>query len=637
MMKNVKITMTFLVRNEEDIIEQNILYHHSQGIDSFIVMDNRSTDNTASIVRNLSRDIDIEYIYQSQDDYNQAEWVTEMARAAFFRHKADWVINNDADEFWKAASGSLKDFVASVPADVGVLRLQRHNAVLCCDDGDRLTATVHPEEADTFERLSVNNMGLPLLGKCIHRASGSVCVAQGNHSVDGIDGQIVDVDGAYILHYPHRSLEQYKQKIRLGGAAYNRNTTLPASMGATWREHYRLLETGEIDRFWHGLCRPRNEILIETLQGTFFRDRTVVDYLTDRRRQQDENCLRGALENLLERTNLLIDKFVESKVQFLMQFPEQDRRKLPLYYNLQSCINGPLRHREQVAGLQCSAPQKNLSEQFSMLRDIFSLFPQNDAFPEFLGVLLAVNNPDAVSRLSADCDGRPVVLHISCGPRRHLAERSVASFDSVSGDYHHIVVLGMPGSRAEDDVDLSLEYDGRTLIVPVPDDYESLHRKIFYTLTLLHLVANASCVIKVDDNLVLQDPERFGTLLSSVASGNAQYAGRLIGSERHHAQWHGWHISKCGNPDIEERGYQYPLPRQYAAGGYGYVLGKDGIAACAYMYLAMKEFFSMKSVGLEDAYVGHAMYAKGIELHNVATEVDLLALPGLANSDAKLS
>ena len=51
------------------------------------------------------------------------------------------------------------------------------------------------------------------------------------------------------------------------------------------------------------------------------------------------------------------------------------------------------------------------------------------------------------------------------------------------------------------------------------------------------------------------------------------------------------------------------------------------------MYLAMKEFFSMKSVGLEDAYVGHAMYAKGIELEDVASEKNLLSLPGLSSRD----
>lgn len=39
-----KITMTLLVRNEADILEDNIRFHHAMGVDSFIVMDNLSTD-----------------------------------------------------------------------------------------------------------------------------------------------------------------------------------------------------------------------------------------------------------------------------------------------------------------------------------------------------------------------------------------------------------------------------------------------------------------------------------------------------------------------------------------------------------------------------------------------------------------
>lgn len=638
MTQNVKITMTFLVRNEEDVIEQNILYHHSQGIDNFVVMDNRSTDNTASIVKNLSREIDIEYIYQPQDDYNQAEWVTDMARAAFFKHKADWVINNDADEFWIAKGGSLKDFVASTPAGTGVLRLRRHNAVLCDTGDDRLLATVHPETSDTFETLSVNNMGLPLPGKCIHRASGSVFVTQGNHSVDGIAGQLAEVEGnAYILHYPYRSLEHYKQKIRLGGAAYNRNTKLPKATGSTWREHYKLLETEGINRFWQDLCRPKNEILIEILQGAMFHDRTVVSYLEELRREQKEIRLQEAFKELLARTRFLVDEFAQSKMQFLRRFSEQDRRKLPLYYNLQSCLQGPLRHCERLGEIQSRGSLNDLSTKFSMLRDVFSLFPQNDGFYDFLRELLRASNSEAVMRLKKDCDGRPVILHISCTSRRHLAEKSIASFGQGNGDYHHIIVLGERDQKSEDDVHLSFEYDGRALIVPIPDDYENLHRKIFYVLTVLYLATDVSCVVKVDDNLVMQDGLRFENLLSTLMSEDVEYAGRLIGSERHQDQWHGWHISKCSNLVIEERGYQYPLPREYAAGGYGYYLGKGGIAACAYMYLSMKEFFSIKSIGLEDAYVGHAMYARGIELRNVVSENNLLALPGLASSDAALS
>lgn len=637
MMSSMKITMTFLVRNEEDIIRQNILFHHAQGVDSFIVMDNLSTDGTADAIRDLSRYIHIEYIYQAQDDYSQSEWVTEMARRACTDHGADWVINNDADEFWRAKSGTIKEFIASVADDVGILRLRRHNAVLYSSGGDPLLATSHPQHSEYFEGLSINNAGLPLPRKCIHRASPSALVAQGNHGVEGVPGRIVDVDStAYILHYPFRSCDTYKQKIRLGGAAYNRNVKLSPDVGITWREHYRLLETPSLEEFWRGLCRQRRDVLIDAAEGKVFRDTSVVEFLREQPTRSGTGPLCDSLKKLEKSTRTAVDAFVSSQVDLLMQIPESERRHRPLYHNLEFCISGPERHLDRVAELKSSGSPADLSKRFSELRDVFSLFPRNNSFLEFLGQLLAAGNPEATRRLRADCDAKPVVLHVSCIPRVHLAERSIESFNGVPDSYHHIIILGQSGAKAEDDVELGFTYDGRTLTVPVPDDYESLHRKVFYTLTLLNLAANPACVVKVDDNLALQDAVRLDALLSSLISGNVEYAGRLIGSQSHETQWHGWHVGKCSNLDVEERGYQYPLPRQYAAGGYGYVLGKQGIAACAYMYLAMKEFFSMRSVGLEDAYVGHAMYARGIELHNVASDENLLSLPGLTGRETAL-
>ena len=50
--------MTLIVRNEADIIEDNLRYHRAQGVDFFIALDNGSTDGTLEILESLraSRD-----------------------------------------------------------------------------------------------------------------------------------------------------------------------------------------------------------------------------------------------------------------------------------------------------------------------------------------------------------------------------------------------------------------------------------------------------------------------------------------------------------------------------------------------------------------------------------------------------
>src|SRR3569623_1938468 len=110
-----RIVMTLQVRDEEDILEANIEFHRAQGVDFFIVMDNLSEDRTAQIARRYVDEGVAKYIFQAQDDYSQGEWVTSMARMAAVDHGADWVINNDADEFWWPARGPLKDTFEAIP------------------------------------------------------------------------------------------------------------------------------------------------------------------------------------------------------------------------------------------------------------------------------------------------------------------------------------------------------------------------------------------------------------------------------------------------------------------------------------------------------------------------------------------
>src|SRR5262245_51551113 len=106
--------MTLLVRDEQDILRANIEYHLAQGVDSFIVTDNRSVDATARILKDYEARGKLRYIFEASDDYNQYAWVTRMARLAYSDLGADWVINSDADEFWWPKHGTLRDTFAGV-------------------------------------------------------------------------------------------------------------------------------------------------------------------------------------------------------------------------------------------------------------------------------------------------------------------------------------------------------------------------------------------------------------------------------------------------------------------------------------------------------------------------------------------
>lgn len=271
---------------------------------------------------------------------------------------------------------------------------------------------------------------------------------------------------------------------------------------------------------------------------------------------------------------------------------------------------------------------------FANLRDIFSLFPQNIHFKVFLSEILKYTRDSDCDRLLADCNNKRVILIASCHQRLSRAETSLASYENLDRDvYHPIILLGSSSSTPEDRTALTFSYDGLQLRLPIPDAYEHLHRKLFFAFMILDLIAQPDMVFKQDDDLLLDNQILFQDTLDRLGEKCYPVAGRLVGSEFHKNQLHGWHIGKCSSERINKRGYQYPLPARYPAGGYGYLLRREGLKACTYMYLAMKEFFNMTAIGLEDAYVGHALYASGLDCVNIADSDTLLCFPGLITAE----
>ena len=119
--------MTLLVRDEADIISSNIEFHLDHGVDFVVATDNLSMDATPDILRRYERQGVLHYIHQPDDDYAQNRWVTRMARMACTEFAADWVINSDADEFWRPESGDLKEALAEVPASCEAVSVERVN------------------------------------------------------------------------------------------------------------------------------------------------------------------------------------------------------------------------------------------------------------------------------------------------------------------------------------------------------------------------------------------------------------------------------------------------------------------------------------------------------------------------------
>lgn len=237
--------MTLLVRDEEDIIAANIDYHRARGVDHFIVTDNRSVDGTREILLRYARQGIVEYHYEASDTYDQHRWVTRMARRAHTVYGADWVINNDADEFWwPEQEVSLKQLLESIPQEAQAVAVDRKNFRPIEGGGDQPFF----EAMLVREHRSYAAPDRPLPPKVCHRGHPDIEVAQGNHAVS-LDGRRLPAGLAplVIMHFPLRSFRQFENKIVKGGRAYQRNRDLPPEVGWTWRRLYEQHEAGALE------------------------------------------------------------------------------------------------------------------------------------------------------------------------------------------------------------------------------------------------------------------------------------------------------------------------------------------------------------------------------------------------------
>lgn len=239
-----RLIMTLLVKNEEDMLEENLIFHKAMGVDEFIITDNNSSDRTPEIIRKYKeKGWIVEAIEEKATDYQQKKWVDRMIWKAKSVHKADWVINADADEIWYAPSGDLKTELVSSRANV-----------LTCE-----MKCVYPEEGKPFwqwgqtvevvndlERYNLSRYSLFARQnkKVIHRTAGYIQISMGNHKVTMFPKKVAK-SNIRIYHYNIRGKKPFLEKMINGGKQLEQNPKKHG--GRHWRYFYQLYKEGLLE------------------------------------------------------------------------------------------------------------------------------------------------------------------------------------------------------------------------------------------------------------------------------------------------------------------------------------------------------------------------------------------------------
>lgn len=225
-----------MVRDEVDILPDVLDHLIRQGVNRILVSDNGSVDGTLEMLQRRARAGEIFLARDSEPGYYQGLKMTRLARAAA-RAGADWIVPFDADEFWFGPVTTLVDALRETTADIVSARM--YNVFPTIDGGWGLDRS--PQ----------------LHGKVAFRASRIAVLAQGNHSVDAPGARVPAVELELpIAHFPWRSIEQFRRKVRQGAQAYQ-TVVGESRIGGHWRE-LGAQPDSKIDADWSAMVRGQS-------------------------------------------------------------------------------------------------------------------------------------------------------------------------------------------------------------------------------------------------------------------------------------------------------------------------------------------------------------------------------------------
>lgn len=224
----MKLIMTFWVKNEEDIIEENILYHLNSGVDFIIATDNNSTDNTRDILLKYEKQNVLKYYFNDSAAHEQNINVKKMAQEAYTAFNADWVINNDADEFWVTSENNIRN----------VFNKTKDNYVVAL----RSDFIYIEKDVLFYNKMIYKRLSRQI--KCAHRGARDVIIGFGNHWVKhpvwgrSPRSNSIEPLELEILHYPLRNPKQILNKTLNGTQAILKNNNVGAKCCEHWKSRY---------------------------------------------------------------------------------------------------------------------------------------------------------------------------------------------------------------------------------------------------------------------------------------------------------------------------------------------------------------------------------------------------------------
>lgn len=251
------IAMLLLVRDEMDIIAQNINFHLRFGIEQFVVTDNGSVDGTRDILADFERRLGKSFVIidESEPAHHQARRVNRMIQIAKHTFRPRWIISADADEFWYPVSGR---YDTEIDGRRNILQCYWRNLLPRAD-------VPWQEFCDIGEMPGYHDR----MCKVFCLARGLAGMYDGNHESRSIPRIAARSENIRVYHYPIRSYAQFERKIVQGHRAAAK-ASYTGSAGWHWSEYYKAWENGRLPQVYEEMA-SRNRIAEDDTMARFFR------------------------------------------------------------------------------------------------------------------------------------------------------------------------------------------------------------------------------------------------------------------------------------------------------------------------------------------------------------------------------
>ncbi len=282
--RSPRIIATMMVRDEIDIVAAMIEHHLDQGVDLLIVTDNASVDGTTEVLEQYAATGRVELHHDPLHLKQQAKVVTAMARRARTEHRADWVLNLDADEFLVPfdTSMTVRQALEGTSLHLNAFTTPVTNLVGPAGWSGSGLGRLLWRDVRTEEQLQTIGIHAQPTANAVHRGESDVVIAQGNHFVSLVsNGQPPPEVSMEVLHLPWRSWAQLERKVINAGRAYENNPELRPSPRHHGMKDYRRYQAGRLQEAYLARTPQRSELEAGEVDGSYVRDEWLVTHLRD--------------------------------------------------------------------------------------------------------------------------------------------------------------------------------------------------------------------------------------------------------------------------------------------------------------------------------------------------------------------